>query len=94
LQKAVEDRRNHPAACRKMLPERLEGRNGFLAADMSPPPIPPAMSADYYRRHAARVRRLADEATTPAIRRHLHDIANEYECLAERVDSEMQRDPL
>ena len=33
------------------------------------PPLP----ADYYRRHAARVRRLADEATTPALKEHLRE---------------------
>ena len=47
------------------------------------PPLP----ADYYRRHAARVRRLADEATTPALKEHLREVALEYERLAERVDS-------
>ena len=47
------------------------------------PPLP----ADYYRRHAARVRRLASEATTPAVKDHLRDVAQEYERLAERVDA-------
>jgi len=46
------------------------------------PPLP----ADYYRRHAARVRRLADEATTPALKEHLREVAGQYERLAERVD--------
>ena len=49
-----------------------------------------AMPADYYRRHAARVRRLAGDATTPAIREHLHETAREYERLAERVDNGAQ----
>ena len=44
-------------------------------------------TADYYRRHAARVRKLASETTTPAIREHLREVALEYERLAERVDS-------
>lgn len=47
---------------------------------------PPPLAADYYRRHAARVRNLASEATTPAIKEHLQAIAVEYERLAERVD--------
>jgi hypothetical protein len=45
------------------------------------------MPADYYRRLAARVRRLADEATTPAIKGQLHETARRYERLAERVDN-------
>jgi hypothetical protein len=48
----------------------------------------PAMPAEYYRRQAARVRRLADEATTPAIKGQLRQTAREYERLAERVASE------
>jgi hypothetical protein len=47
------------------------------------------MPADYYRRLAARVRRLADEATTPAIKGQLHKTALQYERLAERVDNGM-----
>lgn len=46
------------------------------------PPLP----ADYYRRHAARVRALASDATTPAIKQHLQEVALEYERLAERVE--------
>ena len=30
------------------------------------------LSVDYYRRHAARARLLADQATTPAIKPHLN----------------------
>jgi hypothetical protein len=47
----------------------------------------PVMPADYYRRHAARVRQLAGEATTPAVKDHLQEVAGEYERLAERVDA-------
>jgi hypothetical protein len=47
------------------------------------------MPADYYRRHAARVRQLAKEATTPAIKGQLQETAREYERLAERVDNGM-----
>jgi hypothetical protein len=46
----------------------------------------PTLPADYYRRHAARVRQLAAEATTLAIKEHLREVALEYERLAERVD--------
>jgi len=46
------------------------------------PPLP----AEYYRRHAARVRRLASEATTHAVKAHLSEVALEYERLAERVE--------
>jgi hypothetical protein len=49
----------------------------------STPPLP----AEYYRRHAARVRQLASEATTAAIKEHLGEVAREYERLAERVDN-------
>ena len=47
---------------------------------------PPLPADYYYRRHAARVRRLADEATTPALKEHLREVAGQYERLAERVD--------
>ena len=48
----------------------------------SPSPLP----ADYYRRHAARVRALARDATTPAVKKHLEGVALDYERLANRVD--------
>jgi hypothetical protein len=44
-------------------------------------------SAEYYRRHAARVRQLASEATTAAVKEHLREVALEYERLAERADN-------
>ena len=50
------------------------------------PPVLPPLPAEYYRRHAARVRHLASEATTPAVKEHLHEVAAEYERLAERVE--------
>ena len=53
---------------------------------MEHPPTTPPLPADYYRRHAARVRKLASEATTVAIKEHLQEVALEYERLAERVD--------
>jgi hypothetical protein len=55
---------------------------------MDHPPTTPPLPADYYRRHAARVRKLASEATTPAIKEHLREVALEYERLADRVDSD------
>lgn len=51
-----------------------------------PSPTPP-LPAEYYRRHAARVRQLASEATTAAVKEHLREVALEYERLAERVDT-------
>jgi hypothetical protein len=50
-----------------------------------PRPAPP-LAADYYRRHAARVRQLASEATTAGIKEHLREVALEYDRLAERAD--------
>lgn len=47
------------------------------------PPLP----AEYYRRHAARVRQLASEATTTAVKEHLREVALQYERLAERADN-------
>ena len=43
--------------------------------------------AEYYRRHAARVRELISEATTAAVKEHLREVALEYERLAERADN-------
>ena len=51
------------------------------------PPANPPLPAEYYRRHAERVRRLAEEATTAAIKEHLRAVALEYELLAQRVDN-------
>lgn len=53
---------------------------------MEHPPTKPQLPAEYYRRHAARVRQLASEATTAAVKEHLQDVAGQYERLAERVD--------
>jgi hypothetical protein len=51
------------------------------------PPLP----AEYYRRYAERVRRLASEATTTVVRKRLQEVALEYERLAERVDNQTLR---
>ncbi len=58
---------------------------GYTAMDL--PPATPPLPAEYYRRHAARVRQLASDATTTAVKEHLREVALEYERLAERVDS-------
>ena len=44
------------------------------------------MPADHYRRRAAEARRLAGEATTPAVKERLRDLAAQFERLAEGVD--------
>jgi len=48
---------------------------------MEHPPTTPPLPSDYYRRHAARVRKLASEATTLAVKEHLREVALEYEQL-------------
>ncbi len=58
---------------------------------MEHPTTTPPLPAEYYRRHAARVRQLASEATTPAIREHLREVAGQYEHLAERVERASER---
>jgi hypothetical protein len=50
------------------------------------PPSTPPLPADYYRKHAARVRGLAAAATTPALKEHLHEVARQYDGLAESAD--------
>ncbi len=50
-------------------------------------PTAPPPPADYYRRHAIRLRQLASDATTQAVKEHLRKIALEYEHLAESVDA-------
>lgn len=44
------------------------------------------LPADYFRQHAARVRTLARDATTPAIKKRLEDAALDYERMADRFD--------
>jgi hypothetical protein len=44
------------------------------------------MPADHYRRQAARIWRLAGDATTPAVKERLRDLAAQLERLAEGVD--------
>jgi len=61
-------------------------------SSMPSPALGPPLPADYYRRHAARVRKLAGEATTPAVKDHLCGVALEYERLAERVENALVLD--
>ena len=49
------------------------------------------MPADYYFKHAARMRELAREATTEAVKRQLHETALEYERLAENAQTAAMR---
>ena len=53
-----------------------------MAEPLTIPPLP----AEYYRDHAARVRRLARDATAAGIREHLDDVAVQYDRLAERAE--------
>jgi len=50
-----------------------------------------SMPADYYRKQAERVRRLADDATTPNVKEHLRGILLEYERLAEKAENAARR---
>jgi len=47
----------------------------------------PRMPSEYYRRQAARLRSLAQDATTLAVREHLTDVAFQYEKLAEGAEA-------
>ena len=53
---------------------------------MDHPNGPSLHPAAYYRRHAARVRALARDATTVAVKQQLNEVASEYERLADFVD--------
>jgi len=47
----------------------------------------PRMPSEYYRAQAARVRDLAHDATTDAIREHLVEVALQYERLADGAEA-------
>ena len=47
----------------------------------------PPMSREYYRRQAVRLRGLAQDATTDAIREHLAEVALQYEKLADGAEA-------
>jgi hypothetical protein len=52
---------------------------------MDYPTDEPPMPVEYYRQHASRVRELASQATTSAIKQHLQDVVSQYERLADHV---------
>jgi hypothetical protein len=79
-----------------MLYKRLERENyrsATVPVAMDYASTIPTLPAEYYRRHAARVRQLASEATTAAVKERLREVALEYERLAARVDSSTPTDP-
>jgi hypothetical protein len=53
---------------------------------MDPADPAPLLAAAYYRKNAARVRELAADTTTPAIKEHLNELARRYDVLADRAD--------
>jgi hypothetical protein len=53
---------------------------------VEPPQPTPSLPADYYRKHAARVRALAAETTTPEIKEHFLEVARQYDNLAASAD--------
>jgi hypothetical protein len=66
------------------------GADRAAPAAMDYPSTTPPLPAEYYRRHAERIRQLASEATTAAVKEHLRSVALQYEQLAERVDHSAQ----
>jgi len=66
------------------------GADRAAPAAMDYPSTTPPLPAEYYRRHAERIRQLASEATTAAVKEHLRAVALQYELLAERVDHSAQ----
>jgi hypothetical protein len=48
------------------------------------------MPGEYYRRQAARVRLLAHDATTLVIRKHLAEVALQYDKLADGAEAGYQ----
>ena len=66
---------------------RAGGGDAFGYSEIAQGPMEhPPQPTEYYRRHAARVRDLARQATTPAVKQRLREAAQEYERLAERVE--------
>ena len=45
------------------------------------------MPSEYYRRQAIRLRNLAQDATTDAVRAHLAEVALQYEKLADGAEA-------
>jgi small subunit ribosomal protein S21 len=71
---------------RKMLRKRLEREGYWPEPGVEHPNDPSSLPADHFRRHAARVRALAHDATTPAIKKRLEEVALDYERIANRFD--------
>ena len=69
-----------------MARDRRASEFGSFGADLSLP-FTPSWPANYYRRHAERVRRLAADSTTSAVKKHLLEAALQYERLAEKADA-------
>ena len=69
-----------------MARDRRPSAFGSFDTDLSPP-FTSSLPANYYRKHAERVRRLAADATTPAIKEHLRQAALQYDRLAEKADA-------
>jgi len=62
---------------------------------MDQPEEKPPLPAQYYRRKAAEARRTAEGVTTRAVKARLHDLAREFERLADAADNAAQiSDPL
>jgi hypothetical protein len=84
------DRRTEEPATKTMVSlQNLPTQNARRRYDLNAMEITsfhiPPMSGEYYRRQAARLRGLAQDATTDAIREHLAEIALQYEKLAENA---------
>src|SRR5262249_46207761 len=81
-------RKKASAVCAKPCASALNAKDTEIRVGIEmeyPHPTPP-LPADYYRRHAARVRQLASDATTATVKEHLREVALEYDRLAERAD--------
>ena len=62
---------------------------------MDQPEDMPTLPARFYRRKAAEARRAAEGVTTRAVKARLHDLAREFERLADAADNAAQiSDPL
>jgi len=67
----------------------------LLTCDMDQREGTPTLSARFYRRKAAEARRSAEAVTTRAIRQRLHNLARDFDRLADAADrAEQTSDPL
>jgi hypothetical protein len=53
---------------------------------MPPPPDPRSHPAAFYRREAAKLRKAAEDTTTPAVRERLLDLARDFDPRAEEAE--------